>query len=151
MKIHPQTEDPVNGNDFICYSFSGKSATSKRRHRHFKSFFTSVNPSLPVPDRSSHPKWKVHPFLKHILQVSKDAAFIGKNLSCDEQTVGFQGNHRDKQRITYKKEGGGFLADALRSDGYTFVFHYRHQPASPKIMKERDCFPLHARVLDLVS
>ena len=55
MKFHPQTEDPVNGNDFICYSFGGKPATSKRRHRHFKSFFTSVNPSLPVPDRSSHP------------------------------------------------------------------------------------------------
>ena len=151
MKFHPQTEDPVNGNDFICYSFGGKTSNSKRRHRHFKSFFTSVNPSLPVPDRNSHPNWKVHPFLKHILQVSKEAAAIGKNLSCDEQTVGFQGHHKDKQRITYKKEGDGFLADALCSDGYTFAFHFRHQPASQKIMKEHDCSPLHARVLGLIS
>jgi len=37
-------------------------------------------------------------------QVSQSAIFLGRNLSCDEQTIGFQGNHRDKQRITYKKK-----------------------------------------------
>ena len=151
MKFHPQTEDRVNGNDFICYSFGGVPSKSKRRFRHFKSFFTSCNPSLPVPSRSEHPNWKVHPFLKHILSVSKEAAFIGRDLSCDEQTIGFQGHHRDKQRITYKKEGDGFLADALCSDGYTFTFHFRHQPASEKIMKIYNCSPLHARVLGLIS
>ena len=151
MKFHSQTEDQVNGNDFICYSFGGVPSKSKRRFRHFKSFFTSCNPSLPVPKRSEHPNWKVHPFLKHILSISKEAAFIGRNLSCDEQTIGFQGHHKDKQRITYKKEGDGFLADALCSDGYTYAFHFRHQPASDTLMKTHNCSPLHARVLGLIS
>ena len=49
------------------------------------------------------------------------------------QTVGFQGRHRDKQRITYKKEGDGFLADCICSDGYTYAFHFHHQPASKQL------------------
>eukprot|EP00957_Ditylum_brightwellii_P199728 15225395-Ditylum_brightwellii.AAC.1 len=38
---------------------------------------------------------------------------LGSNISCDEQTHGFQGNHANKQRITYKAEGGGFQCDAI--------------------------------------
>ena len=52
--------------------------------------------------------------------VSKEAIFLGQILSVDEQTIGFQSNHRDKQRITYKKEGDGFLADCICADGYTY-------------------------------
>ena len=141
MKFASQTEDPVNGNDFVFTSFGGVPWKSEKRHRHFKAFFTSVNPMLNVPSRETHPNWKVHPLLKHMLQVSKEAVFMGKNLSCDEQTVGFQGHHRDKQRITYKKEGDGFLADCICGDGYTFAFHFRHQPASEKLIKTYKCPP----------
>ena len=102
----------------------------KKRHRHFKAFFCSVNPMLNVLSQDTHPNWKIHPFLKHILNVSKEAVFLGRNLSCNEQTVAFQGNHKDKQRITYKREGDGFLADCICSDGYTYSFHFRHQAAS---------------------
>jgi hypothetical protein len=135
MKFHSQKEDPVNGNDLVHTSFGGRPGMSKRRHKHFKAFFASNNPYRPVPSRDTHPNWKVHPFLKHILQVSQEAVFMGRNLSCDEQTIGFQGNHKDKQRITYKKEGDGFLADCICSDGYTFAFHFRHQDASKKSWK----------------
>ena len=31
----------------------------------------------------------------------------------DEQTLGFQGQHADKLRITHKGEGDGFQCDAL--------------------------------------
>ena len=151
MKFYSQRDDPVNGNDLVHNSFGGKSATSQRRHRHFKSFFASNDPCHLVPSRDEAPNWKVHPFLKHILNVSKEAVFMGRDLSCDEQTVGFQGNHKDKQRITYKKEGDGFLADCICSDGYTFAFHFRHQDASKKIMDTFKCSPLHARVLGLIS
>ena len=151
MKFQSQKDDPVNGNDFVHSSFGGVAWKSEKRHRHFKAFFTSVNPMLPVPSRETHPNWKVHPLLKHMLDVSQKAVFMGRNLSCDEQTVGYQGNHKDKQRITYKREGDGFLADCICSDGYTFAFHFRHQEASTKIMKTFDCSPLHARVLGLIS
>ena len=151
MKFHSQAEDPVNGNDFVHVSFGSKPSVSKRRHKHFKCFLSSVNPTIQVPSRNMHPNWKVHPFLKHTYHISQQAVFLGRNLSCDEQTIGFQGNHKDKQRITYKKEGDGFLADCICSEGYTFAFHFRHQPASPKIMKQLTCSPLHARVLGLIS
>ena len=151
MKFRSQKDDPVNGNDFVHTSFGGVTWRSEKRHRHFKAFFTSVNPMLPVPSRETHPNWKVHPLLKHMLTVSKAAVFIGRNLSCDEQTVGYQGNHKDKQRITYKREGDGFLADCICSDGYTYAFHFRHQPASQKLIERYSCSPLHARVMGLIS
>ena len=86
-----------------------------------------------------------------MLAVSKEAVFLGRHLSCDEQTVAFKGNHKDKQRITYKREGDGFLVDCICSDGYTYCFFFRHQEASGKIMKAFDCSRLNARVLALIS
>ena len=151
MKFSFHMEDPVNGNDLVFQSFGGVSWKSIKRHKHFKCFFASVNPMIPTPPRDSHPNWKIHPFLKHIMKVSKEAVVMGRNLSCDEQTVGFQGSHRNKQRITYKAEGDGFLADCLCGDGYTYLFHFCHQPPSAKIVKEFSCSPLHARVLGLIS
>jgi hypothetical protein len=38
---------------------------------------------------------------------------VAHSFSVDEQTIGFQGHHADKQQITYKKEGDGFLVDTL--------------------------------------
>ena len=151
MKFYSQSADPVNGNDFVSTSFGGKPSISQRRHRHFKAFFASNNPTIPVPDRNIAPNWKIHPFLKHISSVSQEAVFLGRNLSCDEQTIGFQGHHKDKQRITYKAEGDGFLTDALCSDGYTYAFHFRHQDSSEKIKETFKCSPLHARVIGLIS
>ena len=51
---------------------------------------------------------------------------IGRNVSIDEQDIGFQGRHKDKQRITFKKVGDGFLVDALCADGYTYSFYFRN-------------------------
>ena len=39
LKFHSQSEDPVNGNDFVQKSFGGKPGISRRRHKHFKCFF----------------------------------------------------------------------------------------------------------------
>ena len=147
MKFKSNREDPVNGNDFIHTSFGSSSGRSARRHRHFKCFFACVDPTYPTPSRDTHPNWKVHPLLKHILKVSKDAVKLGQHLSCDEQTVGFQGNHKDKQRITYKNEGDGFLADCICSDGYTYNFFFRHQ----SVKTSSSLSPLHVRVLTLCS
>ena len=155
MKFKTQFEDPVNGNDFVHRAFGGQSGKSTRRHRHFKCFFACVDPSYPTPPRDTHPNWKVHPFLKHMLEVSKKGMIMGRNLSVDEQTIGFQGRHKDKQRITYKKEGDGFLADTICGDGYTYAFYFRHQPVSQNsntnVFSKYSLSPLHMRVLSLIS
>ena len=145
MKFQSQQNDPVNGNDMVYEAFGSCPWKAERRHKHFKCFFSSVDPTIPTPSRNTHPNHKVSPLLKHMITVSKEAVCLGRNLSCDEQTIGF-----DKQRITYKKEGGGFLADCICSDGYTYNFFFRHQPPSQKIMNEFKCSPLHARVIGLI-
>ena len=77
-----------------------------------------------------------------------DAAGINTCISCDEQTIGFQGNHKDKKRITYKAEGDGFQCDALCQDGFTYQFYFRNEPA-PKRWKKLGLSPLHSRVMAL--
>ena len=56
----------------------------------------------------------------------------------DEEIIGCKGRHPDIIRITYKKGGGGFQRDALCSDGYTFSFYFRNQPA-PNFFLDKAC------------
>ena len=55
-----------------------------------------------------------------------------RDLSTYEQTMGFKGQHADKLRITYKKEGDGFQYDCIADNGYTFTFYFRNQPMPKK-------------------
>ena len=150
MKFKSSVEDPINGNDLVHRAFGAKSSLSVRRHKHFKAFFACVDPLIPTPSRETHPNWKIHPLLKHMNNVGKKAVHLGRDLSSDEQTIGFQGHHKDKLRVTYKTEGDGFMADCICSDGYTYNFHFRHQPPSQKLMRQ-GLSGLHARVVGLVS
>jgi Transposase IS4/SAP domain len=143
MKFKPQSIDAINGSD-LCSSVFGENA--EKRHKQFKSFFAVQNPLLPVPSKTTHPNWKVDPFLAWVQTISMEAWDVGSHLSGDEQTIGFKGNHADKQRISYKKEGDGFLADAIAEDGYTYTFFFRNMPA-PKKYIDMKLSPLHARVL----
>jgi len=68
-KFTPQYKNPVNRNDFVHTSFGGNVTRSRRRHRHFKSFFSSVDPRIPVPNRDTHP------LLKQMQQVSQFAIY----------------------------------------------------------------------------
>ena len=96
----------MNGSD-LCWHVFGKNGTTK--HKEFKAFFSAADPRKPVPPTTSHPNWKVDAVLKHMMRVSKEVVCIGQDISVDEQDIGFQGRHRDKQRISYKKVGDGFL------------------------------------------
>ena len=60
--------------------------------------------------RKSHPNWKIQVLLRHAIIVSKDAIFLGRSLSCDEDTMGCKGRHPDILRINYKKKVMGFSA-----------------------------------------
>ena len=145
IRFNTQEKDPINGNDFVASAFGANAA---RRHREFKAFFACVDPLLPIPSRKTHPNWKVQKFFKWAIYISRKCILIGKQISCDEQTIGFQGRHPDKLRITYKREGDGFQCDALCADGYTYCFYFRNQPA-PTFFLDLGMSPLHARVHSL--
>ena len=68
----------------------------------------------------------------------------------DEQTIGCKGRHPDIIRITFKKEGDGFQCDSLCTDGYTYTFYFRNQPA-PKKYLDDGLSPLHARCMIILD
>ena len=72
----------------------------------------------------------------------------GRDLSTDEKTMEFKGQHSDKLRIIYKKEGDGFQCDCIAEDGYTFTLYFRNQPA-PKKWLEKGYSTLHSRCMTL--
>jgi hypothetical protein len=102
--------------------FSEKNA--EKRHKHFNSFFSCQDLMLPPPSRKTHPNHKIDDFLSYVNGISMEVWDVGKHLSCDEQTIGFQGRHQDKQRISYKKEGDGFQAYCICENGYMYLFYF---------------------------
>jgi len=110
--------------------------------------FACQGRKLPIPSRKTHPNFKVDEFLRHLQLIFRYAWLPGRDLSGDEQTMGFKGQHADKLQINYKKEGDGFQADCLADDGYTFTFYLRNQPA-PKKYVDLGFSPLHSRVMAL--
>ena len=85
-----------------------------------------------------------------MIQVSKGAIFIDRDISIDKQDIIFQGKYTDKQMITYKKAGDGFLVDTLCSDGCTYTWYFRKQTA-PKNWIDKGVSPLHTRVISLLQ
>ena len=105
QKFWPQSVNLINGSD-LCFKVFGKNAD--KRHKMFKAFFTIQDPCKSIPPKSTHPNFKIDPFLHWIQTVSMAAWDLGRCFSCDEQMIGFKGNHADKQCISYKKEGDVF-------------------------------------------
>ena len=128
-KFHSQLDDPIQGND-LCYRVFGSNAS--KQHKQFKAFFTVQDPIKTPPARKDRPTYKVDPLLKHVQLVSMRAWRLGRDISGDEQTIGFQRRHADKLRITYKAEGESFQCDVICDSGYTWTFYFRTQPAPQK-------------------
>ena len=143
MKFHRQSDNCANGNDFITRSL-GPNAT--RRHLHFKRFLGVQDPLKMPPSKKKCPLWKVQKLLDWMNTISKDGWLLGKFISIDEQTIGFQGRHSDKLRITYKAEGDGFQCDAVCDEGFTYAFYFRNEPPPEKYDY---LSALHARVMSL--
>jgi len=144
-KFKAQDQDPINGNDLVNESFG---SNAEKRYKQWKSFFGVQDPRKELPSTKTHPNFKIDPFLFHMQKVSMQAWEMGEVASCDEQDVGFTGRHQDKQRINYKDEGDGFLADSICQDGYTWNFYFRNVPP-PKHYVDKGYSPTHARVLFL--
>ena len=128
-KFKNQDQDPVNGNN-LCASVFGSNAA--QRLKEFRAAFAIQDPMLPIPPRKEAPNHKIDPLLLHMQKTFLDCWEPGPMIAGDEQDAGFQGRHPDKQRVTFKKEGDGFLIDALCDDGFTMTFYFRNMPAPAK-------------------
>jgi hypothetical protein len=117
-----------------------------RRWKMFRRFFCVADPL--VLAAANKPLQKIEPLLKQILKRSKELWDLGPVISIDEQTIGFQGRSAHAQRINYKSEGDGFQADAICQDGYTWCFHFRHDPHT---VLEPSLSPLHNRCLSMLK
>jgi hypothetical protein len=144
MKMSHPVDDPIQGSEMCHTNMDG--AAGVARHKEFKAFFCIQDPLKATPSRSSRPNHKVDPLLRHIQKVSMEAWQLGPDIAIDEQTIGFQGRHKDKLRITYKNEGDGFQCDAVCDSGYTYTFFFRNQPP-PKKYIDMGLSPLHSRVM----
>jgi len=141
--------DKANYNPFISENL-GSTGNPQRRLKQFKAFFGCQDPLKPTPDRKASPLFKVLSIVKWIRRVGPLSWECGVNLGLDEQTVGFQGHHVDKMRITYKTEGDGFQCDALCDDGFTYSIFFRNEPPPLEYVRA-GLSPLHARSLWLLD
>ena len=144
-KFKPQREDVCHGNDFIYHAFGPRAA---HRHKEFKAFLAYQNPAIDTPSKTKFPNWKVRPLILWMNYIFPRAWNLGQEFSIDEMTIGFQGRHRDKRRITYKRAGDGFQCDALCENGYTYQVYFRNHPAPAKYLQMK-LSPLHCRVMSL--
>ena len=144
MKFYSQQDDFANGNDFVR-SHLGPNA--ERHHKHFKQFFGVQNLVKIAPPIKDFPLWKIKKILDYMNVMCPEAWLLSEWISIDEQTIGFQGRHADKMRISYKREGDGFQCNAICDDGYTFSFYFQNEPPPDKYSSKM-C-PLHARVMAL--
>lgn len=104
-KFKSQRVDCVHENDIVYASFG---PNAKRRHQHFRYFFACQNLAISIPCRLTYSNWKVRPLIKWMNYIYPRAWMLVETISIDEMTIGFQGMHRDKKRISYKTEGDGF-------------------------------------------
>jgi len=137
-KFKSQSEDSVQGSDFIYHLFG---LNSTRRHRHFKTFLGVQDPAIQTPLLTKYNKWNIRPLLKWMDYIFPLVWMAGLFFAVDEMTVEFKGMHKNKSRITYKNEGDGFQCNTLCDNGFCYQFYFRNDPA-PKQYTETGLSPL---------
>ena len=143
-----QKEDPVFGNDFVHRAFGAATGKAQHKFQLWKTYFSLQNPAREIPSKKSNPNWKFQLLLEWINYIGPHCWDLGANFSVDEMTMRFKGCHSDKRRITYKKEGDSFQADALCDEGFTYQVYMRNDPA-PRQYIRMGLSPLHSRVMSL--
>ena len=82
----------------------------------------------------------------HLIQVSTEAFELGCNISSDKKYENFQWNHEDKQWVTFKNTGDGFLIDSVCDYGYTINFYLRNPPP-PKRLIWKGYSPTNSQII----
>jgi hypothetical protein len=75
------------------------------------------------------PLHKIRRMLEMLKASCKRCWNLNQAISVDEMDIAFQGMHRNKERITYKRAGDGFLVYALcDTNGYVFDYNIKFDP-----------------------
>ena len=102
MKSNSQQVDPVQENN-LCYRIFCANAVV--RYKQFKAFFCVQDPSKIRPNRKEHRMYKVDSILKHTQVVSMRAWRLGRDISGDEQTIGFRGSTKTNYELHTRLKG----------------------------------------------
>ena len=94
--------------------------SGRRRWGEFKRFFYIYDPRTdPNYDAAKYSLFKVCGMLQHLQRNFELYWDPERYLSIGEQTIEFQGRHKDKLWITFKDASNSFKADAMCDRGYT--------------------------------
>ena len=143
MQLKSAFEDPLQGNQYLYHHIG---AGGVRRYKQFRAFLSLQDPRALPPSKKKNPLFKVSTVVKWINHLGPLSVDLGESISIDEQTIGFQGRHGDKLRITYKAEGDGFQCDVICQEGFTYCSYFRNEPP-PVQYTSKGISPLHARCL----
>ena len=124
MKLSTEEASPIHLNATLWCALGSNDIT---QFKMWKGCFSLQDPKLPVSSRKTHSNPKVDEFLRgQQLLIWRYTWRPVRDIAGDEQTMGFKGNHTNKLRIAYKKEGDGFQVDAISDDGYIFTLYFRN-------------------------
>ena len=162
--IHPYpsvrqyfTGDSWAFNDNTIRDLWGGQATGFRRMESLKQFLRFNDPNeLDADD----PFGLVRQMLDMFRHRCETAFIFGRHMSLDEVVVGFQGSHKKKDTIKYKREGDGFLLDAVCSSVEGAMATYRPRADAVECLRQDykrihesapELAPLHLRCLGLLD
>ena len=117
------------------------------RHKESKAFLAYQDPVIEPPSKLQYPNWKLRTLLVWMNFIFPHVWNLDQYFSIYEMTIGFQGKHGDKRRITHKRAGDRFQCDALCENGFTYKLYFYNHPAPLKYLKN-NLSPLHSRVME---
>ena len=114
MWFKDNIQDGISGNSFIANKFSD----GERQAKQFNTSFCVCPPSIDqAADKDKDRTHKTRTLSDLIQKVTLANWKIGSSLSVDEMCAGFQGKDSDASKISFKKEGDGYLADTAGQGG----------------------------------
>ena len=97
------------------------------------------------------PLYKVRPVLDALRENCLRGFGMGRELSMDEEDLGFQGQHPDKERITYKSAGDGFLVYSVCDAASAYTHDFRPKMCTRWDKRMGGFTPTFAAVLCLLQ
>ena len=150
MELSYSIDEALNRNGCFCHSFGSNSSVFVLRHKHFKCFFACVYPIILTPDQNKHTNWKVYLFLEHMKKIQGwcipwypyvlRLVYVWLPEKCTSTS-----NRLPTRR---KVMGSWVIAFSVK---FTLMHSFFHHLDSDKIIKTLKFFPLHVRLIGIIT